>query len=481
MSASNGDEPIFLKAGVNTNVRAPGDFVFLKEAAFPVEVTIHGQTVKMDPGESRGIPRSNYNEPAFSSFEAKNTGPADQSVVFVVGEGSYNKVIVDGQVNISAYVKTAARGTADSLPTDYQREVGALSVGETVITADTADWTGTGVKDVSYGVACIFNGLFYLLYDDNTISVIDPYQATGTFIKHYGGIGSLWGSAGMAINEYGVVYTKGSSGQIFAGQIGGTPSGALSQVNTFGPYVATTRYGLMWWKGRLYSLNGSGKAVHSCAPDGTDIKVELDLTPYLDSPEQSNGGADVFLHLGNGEVMIYDHYVTGVGAWKKYHVNDAGVFERKTGDVNSEMSHDSGRSAEVWRALTPDCSRGVVTFSDARYRIAEFQNVTSYAELYHQRPGDAATIVRKRVLDPISVVTTRVGDAVIYDWAGFVLGDQFGNYADYLTGYAYDNGDVVRTVDTGTQTFSRRSVSVPDLAVLDGSTMTFKVLPDIFD
>ena len=109
--SSQGEKKIFLEAGQKGYpVRAAGDFVYVRSAPKPIRVIIDGQPIVMEAGEKRRIPRSEVGQLGFDSFEVDNLSDSPQSVTLVVGEGDYEKLIVSGQLNVSAYISTSVNG-----------------------------------------------------------------------------------------------------------------------------------------------------------------------------------------------------------------------------------------------------------------------------------------------------------------------------------------------------------------------------------
>jgi hypothetical protein len=75
------------------NVPVRGEFVFFKTGASRVRVTIHDESVVMEPGDVRRVTKP------FSGFEMTNLSGIDQAVELVVGFGEYNRLVVRGEIS----------------------------------------------------------------------------------------------------------------------------------------------------------------------------------------------------------------------------------------------------------------------------------------------------------------------------------------------------------------------------------------------
>lgn len=105
-------------SGLNLDIR--GEFVFLKNAAGKIRVTIHNEPVEMEAGDYRRVIQP------FSSVEVQNLTGVDQLVEFVIGFGEYNRLIVRG--DISAFPSVLG---SDGIPRPDTREAFVFDVGMT--------------------------------------------------------------------------------------------------------------------------------------------------------------------------------------------------------------------------------------------------------------------------------------------------------------------------------------------------------------
>lgn len=82
-----------IPAQSSLNVPMRGEFVFLKVASAKVRVTIHDEPVEMEAGDFRRVVKP------FNSFEVKNETGIDQPIELVVGFGTYNRLVVRGDIS----------------------------------------------------------------------------------------------------------------------------------------------------------------------------------------------------------------------------------------------------------------------------------------------------------------------------------------------------------------------------------------------
>lgn len=477
---SHGDNPVLLQPGVETQVRAPGDFVFLKKAAFPVEVTIRGQTVEMEPGEVRNIPRSEYNQVAFDSFTAKNMGAADQQVVFVVGEGSYNKVIVSGEMNVSAYVKTG-RGESLSLPMEIRRECGVIDLDEISYTGGTMITSSvTSDSDSTSATTVYYRGDFYCfvvgavagrIYRFSENSTVDGAEDLGEWAYPVPGDNLIHAT----VDESGTVYI------LFQYQDGGETVPLVGFFNILEPnnesewgalslddLSSGSHHKIHYFGGRIY--------YHSDQSFGDVASVTVDgLTEYREEPGLGGGWSYGF---GN---YFWTMTITG-GTLNRIlpggGVVDTGVTvpsqEFQTSIVGSFNEH--GTAFCQYISASDNGGQGKVEI----YRHADF---STYGRLYIQPVGDSSRRLEYPLIEPgmAGIQPVQGGQVVRANWVDRVVFSAGGvyDYSDYVTGYEFDNGLVTKTYDSGTQTFARRGMLVPEtMHIFDGSEVVVKILPE---
>lgn len=95
-----------IAAGGVQNVNVGGDYIYLKFADRPVNVVITGgrsggTKVTMEAGDK-------YRPGSFQAFEVENTDPDNPAqVIFTVGEGDYNRQIIQGEVTVTPGLRKA--------------------------------------------------------------------------------------------------------------------------------------------------------------------------------------------------------------------------------------------------------------------------------------------------------------------------------------------------------------------------------------
>lgn len=183
-----------IPAGGGFPISTGGDYIYLKVADRPIDVIISGgrsgQTrVTMEAGDK-------YRPGSFESFEVENpdkNNPAQ--IVFTVGEGDYNRQIVQGEIVVDPRVKT---GTGEYVSDtraehnilvnlDYKREP-AVNAGDGELIAATGDFSEfpEGERQMN-GLAINEDGQFYDMFYkgsneyfirlDNTGNVLDTVAA----------------------------------------------------------------------------------------------------------------------------------------------------------------------------------------------------------------------------------------------------------------------------------------------------------------
>lgn len=471
---SHGDTPILLKPGIETQVRAPGDFVFLKKAAFPVEVNIRGQIVEMEPGEVRNIPRNEYNQMAFDSFTAKSVGAADQQVVFVVGEGSYNKVIVSGQLNVSAYVETALNGQAKSLPMTLEKTFGVESIGKTDVD-DFNEITSSATHANDGRGVFYWAGYFYKVNKDG-IRWIDENTAVGT---NEGS--ALFDTSAVSPNQPTYCYGAdiNSRGEIF---FFGNATGDL--------YVCPIG-SLLLKRIELAAHPGVGTS------NTTGFAIVEDIAYWAVIP--SSGTPYLRRYDTIKREFLSDLTITGLVSsqpnYDAFGKRGDKIYVRITSasdleEIDKSTGASLGRNvvchpvAQVWDwAFSPDfklVAKGDVT--DVAIHWAT--DSTFYGKIWVQDGSDAATRKSLWLESEPAYYQTPTGYVFLAGAIEMILAaanrGKAENYLDYVTAFEFFDGSNTRKVGSGTQSFTLRGIADNWPTFAEGP-VKIELLPEFFD
>ena len=91
---SQSDIRKIVKANSVLNIATQGEFVFYKQGSAALRVIVHNDPVEMEPGDIR-----KFHGNTFDEFEIHNETGVDQQVVFTVGFGEYNRLVVRGDIS----------------------------------------------------------------------------------------------------------------------------------------------------------------------------------------------------------------------------------------------------------------------------------------------------------------------------------------------------------------------------------------------
>lgn len=119
-----------------------GDYIYLKFADRPIDVIVNGgrsgqSRVTMEPGDK-------YRPGAFDGMEIENPDQQNPAqVVFTIGEGDYNRQIVQGQIDVVPRIRTADGTTRNDNRHEISFGIVPRYPAEPIITA-----AGTAIKQV---------------------------------------------------------------------------------------------------------------------------------------------------------------------------------------------------------------------------------------------------------------------------------------------------------------------------------------------
>ncbi|WP_295797412.1 hypothetical protein [uncultured Microbulbifer sp.] len=438
-----------LKAGVPLNIDQPCEFIFIDQ----------GTDLDFVIGDSRLSGRkagdfARFDRPVQS---VRVVSPYDQVIKLVLGFGEFSRLIVSGELNVSAYISTQSGGVADALPADITREVGAVSLATEVMVGGN-EVVASGM-DSCYG-ATYKDGKFYAVISTGAIVELGLDTVSGVDFTYPASAGfSSSNMNSLAITDGFRVFMRHIAGAIYKADYPGADLVPIAPAGTLGGYITTTRRGLHIWGDRIYCLHGDGTKILSFDFFGQDVREEIAISHATDS-----------IMLLGAEDRLYSNF-NSVKNFAGYRITANGIVR----DESLDFSYGSGVSgASYYEAITPDTLHGIRWTG-----IQETRDITTYGELYSQPVGDASRRVTQKLFDRVASFDRYGATVVSFDWLPFVVSSVGGgtDYLDYLTGYKYDNGRAEIAVNSGTQTFARRGMSVPDLTVVDGSVFEISILP----
>ena len=476
---SQGDIVLVVPAKTeNLPVRAGGDFIFLKEAARDVKVTIDGQTIIMRRGDKRRINRFG-SEQAFETFEVSNPYDFDLRLVFVVGTGDYNSQIVTGELNVSSYVLTASLGVADSLPSNIIKRFGVESVGEIEHSVGDSLWVGpAGVTSVLsspsfYGGkfwACDLGGAISRIVCFSHDSVAGEYDHV---IELQGGFSVDRNNSplnnGMVFDDKGNIYIRLET-SLFVVPVG---TNIIKRVadNVFG---SPQGRGLAFHNGFLWAcdevLEGGFATVLRVNPvDGSSLRISLGDNGAL-------GGAKILFVSG---FMYVDAYYGSMGkVFNVYEVvgDSVKLLEKYDQDWSNEISN---RGAEC----DPFFEYMAFLNGSGRFQVSRPRSIKHFGVVYFQ-DGDNDSSRVSVGLDFFPSFIKRSVDVVGGEFIGLFFKRVLGvtiPYRDYMTAVEYSDGVKRVRVDSGTQSWAMRGINRDYIELADGSDFVVTVLPDVFN
>lgn len=473
-----GDKRVYIEAGrENMPVRAPGDFIFLKECAREIQVIIEGQPVTMRRGDKRIVARREPGRMAFEGFDVSNPHDTALAVTFVVGDGDYNSQIVTGEIYVSEDVKTSSIITT-SKPVEVTRTISLVELGELGGSTVTAGDFVFGIQvenvnnpdpEISESVPMsltYWDGVFWGITD----RFIRSFDSAGNVLNKFPVSGVSFFTRCCAIID-GIMYFSASSDSGIGDDV--------YRISLFGGeplFVFNDERG-------VYSMVARGKYLYCSALDYYDDE-DGSLANYVSRYDTEGGGSEVLLISPTAmALMFYDEeqdvFFATVDSPVSCTVLDAetldvlGVeeivinyhkfaFSRKDNIFVSSVMIDQGAYGYLGRV-----------FKTKDYR----------AKISSQVPGQPATL-REAYLGPEFVFFPRAGGTVmrgpIIEAFLTVVGDFKipDNYLDYITRLEYFDGRFYIDKKSGTASFAY--VEYADIGeVLMGTDVTVGLLPEL--
>lgn len=448
---SQRDLKLIIPANGVLNPNAQGDFIFVKDAAVAVHVFLHDQEIEMERGDVRKVTRP------FEKFTIENRTANDVAVRLVVGFGDYNRLIVQGEMNISAYVRQSSGILNESLPSEIVKTMGLVNTTEqtvvkSAIKQDSVANTGSGFAFATF----IYESQYYGMDNDN-LYILDPNA--GPFIST------------QALDWTGVVRDGGQNVHC----AGVTPGGTV--------YF---KHGNDLYK---FSLN--------------DLVVKLLLANEFGNSTTNLGG---FVEAGKfifsdfllvDRVVVYDIDTNTYSVWSHanlrksvYGRGDGYVYSANLGSSEEQQFTVAGThvatnagaaySSQASTTISPDGSI-VVTSENTFFRFKWARSGTYYGEVYIENTGDATT--RKNILldEPFEwapvLGKTRMTGRVVRVIMRLLSQTEAVNYLDSVVSFEWTDGYNTRKVSAGTQTWQLREIE-DKLSILLDSEFKLEILPD---
>ena len=455
--SSQGEKKAYLEANQKgKQIPAGGDFVYLRRAVFPIRVIIDGQPITMEAGEKRRIPRKEPGRQAFDSFEVDNTANVAQSVTFVVGEGDYEKIIVSGELNVSAYVTSAGNGVSAALPDKITKEVGLdnnnVSTTSSGIVLTTSPGLGSNAKAVFY-----WDDEFWAVTQQNLYRL---HKTTdGVFAETIPLSAILPGPVnGAAVNTRGEIFVD-SAQNIHKLDFEG---------NNFGSVVAL---------GGLFTGTGGasiGDKVYfltlSIFGPPTDI---WNIFEYDTITGATRSVADPINHgnvLDMRDGVLYRH---GFGAGSAYAVDPVTLEVATVATPNIMVG---GQAQTAFSPMEDLCATG----NNTDFSVREASDATHYGKIWVQEVGDVTTRRYLALLDeyvwyPRNGKTVMVGK-VLKAILASIERDYDVNYLDRVVSIAYSDGLNTHLINSGTESWALRGLDDEIHLALD-SEVTVEILP----
>ncbi|AYM04235.1 hypothetical protein D8911_14625 (plasmid) [Levilactobacillus brevis] len=441
-----------LKAGVPMHIDQPCEFVFIDQGA-DLDFTV---------GESR---LSGRKAGDFARFDRPVQGvrvvsPYDQIVELVLGFGEFSRLIVSGELNVSAFVNTQGIGQAKSLPMELVRTVGVQNIGKVQISAGT-DIVGAGALDSGGKTPgnFWFNGDAWTVLNDSLVRL------------------SRAGAGGAPDDTYTIDTT-----------IAGIGWQAASRVRAADIAPDGTIYMLQY---RSLFKMGIGERIVQ--------QIALNVAP---GGQAQGGFIDgewfYFIEEASDEIQRLNIVTNQIESFFPTLVT--GMY--KIG--NKLYLHSSGSSTHevyAWPSMDrlpdenrPAWSTGVSGSPDGRYVattgagnnslvIEHAYDKTVYGEFYAQEGADLSTRQIVEITQPFGYYEVAAGKVIfggVLTALCGVLNPGLSNPLDFVTAFRFKDGRYVREVSSGTQSFALRRIE-DDFPVLVESEVTLTVLPEIFD
>ncbi len=435
---SQKDIPIAIPAGQEKNLPVNEyDFLFLKSAPYEITVTIDQQPLKMQKGDVT-------EQSGMKSITLTNNGSVDIIVTVTVGKGRYNRVIVSGELNVSAYVSSEAIGESKSLPLAITKTVGVIdTVEETVLAGQSIQNANTGPAGNRFAVTQ-HDGEFYAVHQDNLYRF---NKAAGgwaaTLAWDLTSIGGSWPghifSAGVTAG--GTIYMIAGS-SLYRASLNDR-SVVLLQANIVVGTSSARGGGLL-----------NNKFYFSEKYYDAGITQDVNYLRWYDLETGGTGSIAVPVSYGQRLYVRGDYlYMSNNGSDTHNKLNP------ETGDLIEEVTGLGTFTGGLAFSETEDfCFYGDTSEYDYGYSDAG----QKYGTIYVENTGDSST--RKEVLlkEPVEWFT-RGADTVMTGailkpiFKGIAL-NEGDSYLDDVVSFAWTDGITQKKLDGGTKTLKLRGI-----------------------
>ena len=448
-SSSHRDVRLLIPAGGTINPNYKGQFVYVKEAAQNVVVSIHEQAVEMVAGDVRRV------ESSFDKFSVHNPTDVSAQVRLVVGFGEYNRLIVQGEMNVSAYVRSSANGVSAALPDSITKEIGLDNNVPVVRTSGAVITTSPAVA----------NSMAVFLWDDEFYAVTQTHlyqldkENTGVFVSSTVLSTPLPSTAvGAAVNSRGEIFVH-SNQQIVKLDFAGNNFGSVINMGGLFEGVGGASVG-----DKVYFLTLS---VFGPPIDVWNI-FEYDTVTgdWRSVPDPVNHGNV----LGMRDGVLYRH---GFGASGGFPV-DINTLEVGVVAVLNVMV---GGQAQTAFSPMDDLA---ATGNNTDFSVREATDITHYGKIWVQEVGDASTrrylaLLEEYVWYPRNGKTVMVG-AVLKAILAATERAYDSDYLDRIVSISYYDGLNTHLISSGTQSWALRGLKDELHLALD-SEITIEILP----
>ena len=443
---SQRDLKLIIPANGVLNPNAQGDFIFVKDAAVAVHVFLHDQEIEMERGDVRKVTRP------FEKFTIENRTANDVAVRLVVGFGDYNRLIVQGEMNVSAYVRSSGNGISAALPDRITKEIGLDNNNEVELFA------GTVVTDspaVTYaGAVFLWDDEFYAV-DSSNLYRLDKVN-DGVFADTVALSSGLPGHArGAAVNTRGEIFVS-TEHEIYkiafdgtnfgsVANMGGTSfgggGGSLGDVVYFSDYY-TDAYGIFEYN----TITGDTRLVKDAVNNGQMLGVRDGVLYRLAYGGGGGHAVDpVTLEIDPDETAIF------VGA------------QRQTAFSPMDDLAATGNQG-----------------ASSTFSVRNASDITHYGKIWVQEVGDPTTrrylaLLEEYIWYPRNGKTVMVGQVLKAIMAS-IERNYSSDYLDRVVSITYSDGLNTHLISSGTQSWALRGLEDEIHLALD-SQVIIELLP----
>ena len=451
---SQRDVRLVIPAGGTVNPNYRGEFVFVKDAARAVVVTIHEQEIEMESGDIRRVTSP------FDKFSIRNDGAVSAEVRLVVGFGNYNRLIVQGEMNVSAYVRSSGNGVSSALPDKITKEVGLDNNNEVTLSAGTVVTTSPDVAGTNARAVFYWDDEFYALVETRLYKldkvndlafaetiVVSPSLPTDVEGAAINTRGEIFAQCGGQIYKIGLDGTNFGVVKNMGGLLDGVGGGSIGDLVyftiliEFGPPLDN------WAVFEYNTITGESRTVGSTVNRGQVLMVR-DGVLYRTT-------------FGSGDGYIVD-------------LDTLVVSDVLTNGVGIGSQNQTAFSAMEDLAATANYGLA------QNFSVRNASDVTHYGKIWVQEVGDATTrrylaLLEEYIWYPRNGKTVMVGNVLKAILAATERAYDI-NYLDRIVSISYFDGLNTHLISSGTQSWALRGLEDELQLALD-SEITIEILP----